>query len=180
MKKKLLFLFLAVCVVFSVCACGKKKEAETEEAKVDEVKTECMNFVGKQLPSIAQDRNEAVSLYNKDFAASTVDTTVLLTDLKETAIPRMETYINNLTAFETKTEEVTELKNYYLQSAQKQYEAMKMVVSAVEGENPDYLMQADNLINEAKTLLSEFDTKLAAIASAHGFTVQTASSTDAE
>ena len=181
MKKRRFLLLLMVLTALLATSCGKKKDDATEaaEEKSSAVKEECIDFVGTKLPAIAQERNEAIALYNKDFAGGSVDTDQLLTDLKNTAIPKMESYINKLSAIETTSKEVTDLKVCYMQSAQKQYDAMKMVVSAVEGENPDYLMQADNLINEADTLLAQFDQMLSETASANGFTVKKASATDA-
>ncbi len=183
MKKRIYVLMLTLCVALSFCACGKKKGENATEAAVEAANpavAECVDFVNTKLPAIAADRDAAVALYNEDFASSTVEPEKILADLRDTAIPQMETYINNLTAIEVTTPEVTEFKNLYLQSAQKQYEAMKMVVSAIEAENTDYLMQADNLISEADTLLMEFDTKLVTFASENGITLQTASGTDAQ
>ena len=69
------------------------------------------------------------------------------------------------------TDEVKALKDSYLQSVQKECEAMKMVVSAIDGENADYLTQADSLIAEAATLRSDYQTKLQAIANEQGIVV---------
>ena len=72
---------------------------------------------------------------------------------------------------EVATDEVKALKDSYLQSVQKEYEAMKMVVSAIDGENPDYLTQADTLISEAATLMSDYQSKLQTIADEQGIVV---------
>ena len=177
MKKRAILLLTVVCVLLSVCACGKKKEETTEAEKTENpVIADCASFVNEKLPAISKDRDEAVALYNEGFTGDSVDPQKVLSSLKNTAIPKMEIYINALSAIETTTDEVTQLKDCYLRSAQKQYEAMKMVVSAIEGENSDYLMQADNLISEADKLLAEFDTKLADIVKANGMVMKSTSS----
>jgi 2-hydroxy-3-keto-5-methylthiopentenyl-1-phosphate phosphatase len=91
--------------------------------------------------------------------------------LQDTAIPAMENCITTISNIEVATDEVKALKDSYLQSVQKECEAMKMVVSAIDGENADYLTQADSLIAEAATLRSDYQTKLQAIANEQGIVV---------
>ena len=83
----------------------------------------------------------------------------------------MENCITTISNIEVATDEVKALKDSYLQSVQKECEAMKMVVSAIDGENADYLTQADSLIAEAATLRSDYQTKLQAIANEQGIVV---------
>ena len=93
------------------------------------------------------------------------------TSLEGTAIPTMENCITTISNIEVATDEVKALKDSYLQSVQKECEAMKMVASAIDGENADYLTQADTLIGEAATLMSDYQTKLQAIANEQGIVV---------
>ena len=171
MKKKL-YIALMLCLTVLLCAaCGKKKEEDPAKALKDEV----VKFVGTDLPGIAAERDEAVKAFN-DAMAAAAEPSETLKKVKETCIPTMESYLNKLNALETTTPEVGELKELYRQSAQKQYDAMKMVVSAIEGENPDYLNQANTLITEAKTALSDYDAKLREICGANNITLTTGTS----
>ena len=83
----------------------------------------------------------------------------------------MEKCITTISGLETATDEVKALKDTYLQSVQKEYEAMKMVVSAIDGENADYLTQADSLISEAASLMNDYQTQLQTIANEQGIVV---------
>ena len=83
----------------------------------------------------------------------------------------MEKCITTISGLETATDEVKALKDTYLQSVQKEYEAMKMVVSAIDGENADYLTQADTLISEAASLMNDYQTQLQTIANEQGIVV---------
>jgi len=54
---------------------------------------------------------------------------------------------------------------------QKQYEAMKMVVNAVENEMPDYLVQAEALIVEAQTYMNDYENKVKELAASNQITI---------
>ena len=76
----------------------------------------------------------------------------------------MQNYINSLTAIEVSTDEVKNLKDLYLQSAQKQLDAMNKVAAAINEENPDYLTEADSLIKESEDLILQYQTQLRTLA----------------
>ena len=118
------------------------------------------------------DKKNKKSIYNAYFTGSSdQDLDAFKTSLQDTAIPAMENCITTISNIEVATDEVKALKDSYLQSVQKECEAMKMVVSAIDGENADYLTQADSLIAEAATLRSDYQTKLQAIANEQGIVV---------
>ena len=66
---------------------------------------------------------------------------------------------------------MAEIKQLYLMGVQKQYEAMKMVVNAIESEMPDYLVQAEALIVEAQLYMKDYEDKVVAIAASYQITI---------
>lgn len=167
MKKKLYMTVLAAALVISVAGCGKKEE--TQEA---DVKSDVIEFVNEELPAAKADHDSAIAVYNAYFAeGNEQDLATYKASLNDTAIPTMETCIQTISDIEVATDEVQALKDTYLQSIQKEYEAMKMVVSAIDGQNADYLTQADGLISEAATLMSDYQSQLQTIADAQGIAV---------
>ncbi len=164
--------YIAVLTLVLACAlagCGKKEEAE-DQAK--DVKTDVIEFVNEELPAAKTERDSAIATYNAYFAeGSEQDLNAFKASLHDSAIPAMENCIAAINAIEVDTDEVSDLKNVYLQSVQKEYEAMKMVESAIDGQNADYLTQADGLISEAATLMSDYQTKLQTIANEQGIVV---------
>lgn len=155
MKKKIYIAVLSLALACTAFGCGKKEE----DPKV-KIQQDVMNFVNEELPAISSDRDNAISVYNTYFNTEDLDIKKFLNDLQTTAIPNMETYIDNLSAVETNTDEVEELKSLYLQCAQKQCDAMKMVASAIEEENPEFLIQANTMIDEASGFLTQYESKL--------------------
>ena len=169
MKKKTYIAVLTLAFACTFAGCGKKEE--TTENTVD-VKADVVEFVNEELPAAKADHDSAVATYNAYFAeGSEQSLDEFKTALQDNAIPTMENCIATINAIEVETEEARDLKNTYLQSVQKEYEAMKMVVSAIDGENADYLTQADGLISEAATLMGDYQTKLQTIAGEQGIVV---------
>lgn len=169
MKKKTYIAVLTLALACTFAGCGKKEE--TTEKTVD-VKADVVEFVNEELPAAKTDHDSAVATYNAYFAEGNEQSLgEFKSALQDSAIPTMENCIATINAIEVETEEVRDLKNTYLQSVQKEYEAMKMVVSAIDGENADYLTQADSLISEAATLMGDYQTKLQTIAGEQGIVV---------
>lgn len=171
MKKKICIILTGLMMTCALVACGKDKK---EEVAVDETKTvqeDLVEFINDELPGIATDKDNALTIYNSYFNGTEVDNSALLTDLKSKAIPSLEKYIENLSAIEVETDEVKEVKQAYLMGVQKQYEAMKMVVNAVENEMPDYLVQAEALIVEAQTYMNDYENKVKELAASNQITI---------
>ena len=151
MKKRVYIAVVTLALASLFAGCGKKSADAAVSVK---------------------DHDNAIDIYNAYFTGgSDQGLDAFKTSLQDTAIPAMENCITTISNIEVATDEVKALKDSYLQSVQKECEAMKMVVSAIDGENADYLTQADSLIAEAATLRSDYQTKLQAIANEQGIVV---------
>ena len=163
MKKKLYIIAIMTMMLCLFTGCGKKKEKTTEETN-KALKDDIVLFVNEKLPAIESDRNKAVSIYNSYFETDNADLEKFSSDLQGTAIPAMEKYVSDLAAIEPATDEVKALKDLYLQSAQKQLDAMNKVAASINEENPDYLAEADALIKESEDLILQYQTQLRTLA----------------
>lgn len=164
MKKKFYIIAIMTLVLCLFTGCGKKKEEETADNSNNALKDDIVEFVNNKLPSIEGDRENAIAIYNSYFETDDVNLEQFSSDLQGTAIPQMQNYINSLTAIEVSTDEVKNLKDLYLQSAQKQLDAMNKVAAAINEENPDYLTEADSLIKESEDLILQYQTQLRTLA----------------
>ncbi|MBQ8914356.1 MAG: DUF3053 family protein [Lachnospiraceae bacterium] len=167
--KKIYITLITVCMICLLAACGKKEEDEKDNYA--EIKADVIEFVNEELPAIEGDRNTAISIYNSYFTTEDVKIEQFSSDLQNTAIPTMETYMNNLNNIEVSTDEVKALKDLYVQSSQKQLDAMNKVAASINEQNPDYLTEADSLIAESENLLLQYQTQLRTIALDAGITI---------
>lgn len=171
MKKKLYVVGLAVALACCAFGCGKKAE-DNQEAAVVDVKADVVTFVNEKLSAAKAYQDSAIMIYNSYFSEdNTQDLAAFRESLESTAIPAMENCVNTINGIEVATEEVSAMKAIYLQSVQKEQAALKMVVSAIDGENPEYLTQADSLITESANLMKEYQSQLDKIAAEQGIIV---------
>lgn len=171
MKKKICIILTGLMMVCSLAACGKDNKEEKPADEGVTVQEDLVEFINDELPGIAENKDNALSIYNSYFTGDSIDNDALVTDLKNNAIPSMETYISELNDIEVDTAEVEEIKQLYMMGVQKQYEAMKMVVNAIENEMPDYLVQAEALIVEAQIYMGDYEAKVVEIASNNNITI---------
>ena len=171
MKKKIIAITMMLSMSAALCSCGKEQSQETTTTE-NLVKKDVIEFVSTELPSIKAKRDSAIGIYNSYFANDNADVDAFVVSLKNDAIPGMEQYLKDLNAIETETDDVTQLKALYAQSAQRQYDAMKMVLSALEGDNADYLTQAENLVSESNELMKQYNDMLNSVASENGIIIK--------
>lgn len=158
MKKKIYVMFMLLAMLFTVAGCGKEnKENVSEEVSVQD---DIVNFVNVELAGIMTYRDTAIESYNSYFMEESVNVSDFLTELEAAAIPNMESFVSELEKIQVETPEVQELKDMYLESANMQLEAMRMVVTAIKEENPDYLAEADILISGAGDIMIQYESKL--------------------
>lgn len=147
-------------LIAGLAGCGKNKEEDATAKLRDEVVT----FVNEDLASISAERDEAVAVYNNYFTSDNKEPDVFLDSLNNDAIPKMQSFIDDLNAIETESDEVTNLKNLYLQGSQKQLDAMNKVAQAITEENTDYLSEADDDIAESKSYFTQYESALKLLA----------------
>lgn len=174
MKKKIYLTLLTVIMACSLFGCGKEKGKDTTTTTEDPkalVREDIVEFVNKELSSIKGDRDNAINIYNSYFQTEGVDLDQFLAELDSKAIPGMNDYMAKLQAIDVSSNEVSNIKEIYVQSSQKQLDAMNMVASAIREQNPEYLSQADLLIKESKELLASFESELKVLAANYDITV---------
>lgn len=165
MKKKIYAAALTLMLACAFTGCGKKEET------VNKVQEEIVTFVNESLPAINSDRENAIAVYNTYFTSEDADLQQYLANLNDTAIPDMETYVANVTAIETESEEVTNLKSLYLQSVQKECDAMKMIASAIEEDNVEFLTQAETMMKDAQSYMTQYQSQLKILAIDNDITI---------
>ncbi|MBQ8166139.1 MAG: hypothetical protein IJZ96_03785 [Lachnospiraceae bacterium] len=170
-KKRICIILTGAMMACALMACGKDKGEDVVADEGNVVQEDLVEFINEELPAIAADKNNALSIYNSYFTGIDIDNDALVADLKNNALPSMETYISNLSAIQVDTPEVEEIKQLYLVGIQKQYEAMKMVVNAVENQMPDYLVQAEALIVEAEIYMTDYEAKVVEVAGNNQITI---------
>jgi hypothetical protein len=160
--KKICIATAGLSLVAGLVGCGKKSVDDSDPYAA--IRDEVVTFVNEDLAAISAERDEAVAVYNDYFTSDNKEPEAFLETLNNDAIPKMQSFVDELTNIETTTDEVTELKNLYLQGSQKQLDAMNKVAAAITEENTDYLTEADNDITESKSYFTQYESQLKLLA----------------
>ena len=159
MKKRILALVLATAMIFSVVGCGKKKDKD--EATGASVQEEIVKLVNEDLPGIAADRDNAVSIYNDYFKdSSSQDSESWKTKLESEALTSYDTYLANLDALTYENAEVQNLKDLFAKSASSQRDAIQCVVDAINNLDSAKLGEASQCIDDSETYLKMYEDEL--------------------
>jgi hypothetical protein len=176
--KKIYMAVIGLSLVAGLAGCGKKSADESDPYAA--IRDEVVSFVNEDLAAISSERDEAVAVYNNYFTSDNKEPEVFLETLNNDAIPKMQSFVDELTAIETTSDEVTELKNLYLQGSQKQLDAMNKVATAITEESTDYLTEADNDITESKSYFTQYESQLKLLAIDCNITINGSFSDDAD
>ena len=173
MKKKLLVVCMTVAMMFSFAGCGKKEQTETEtvtEAGIT-VGAEVEQFINRDLPSIASDRDKAVRLY-KAYFEKNMDSEQWLGSLENEAITSYDSYLEKLRAFEYTTSEVQNLQNQYIQSAELQRNAIQDVIDGIKNSDSSYFDSAEEKIEQSETYMAQYKDSLKTVCADNGITIK--------
>ena len=154
--KKIMTLMLCIILVLGVSGC--KKSEETDPNK--NLKDELVKFINEDIPSIQNDRDAAVNLYNSYFTSENTNAEEFASQLETTAIPKLEKFLSNIDAISLTQDRVIALRDELKNASTKQLEAIKLVVQAIKENNPDLLTTADTLITESKNIIADYEKQL--------------------
>lgn len=196
MKKKLLIIGILTLSLACMSGCGKKKkssDATTEiasttdsqaEATAD-AKSELIKLVNTDIPSLSEKKDSAIDVYNSYFSADGPKLDKYADKIKNEAMPDMKAYIDGLEALDYQADEVKALRDLCVESAKKQYEAIELVVKAIEDKDDSKLKDADKCVTESKELEKKYQDEVKKLANSLGIdvvdntAVNAATSTDA-
>lgn len=186
-KNGLLITALGMAMTAGLTGCGDKETATTgSDTSAAPVSTEAvttaptitlqdeiLSFVGKDLPGIAAERDEAVALYNSYFAdGSDKNSERWMSILSDQALPKYDSYLTKLKALNLVNPEMEELKKLYVESADLQRAAIEDVINAIKNADTSLLDYAQNKVNESKAKLGEYEEKLKTMCTANNIVLQ--------
>lgn len=154
----------AACVLLT--GCGKK-----EETVDNTVKDDLVEFVSVELPSIQEERDNAINKYNECFNNDSISPDDFLAALENEAVPELTSYIDKLNAIEVTSDEVKELKDAFYNSSSKQLEAMNYVVVALKEKDAESLNKAEACLNESASYLTNYETQLKTLAAEYNIEI---------
>lgn len=154
MKK--LLCFLAILSLLALSACS-----------ADPVQEDLMTYVNEDLMSIFELEAEAVDSYSSVSGNNYTDDWTMYETMDAVTIPAYTEFIEKLESIRPETKEVRAVHEIYIDASNTQFRAMKMILIALELQSYDKILEANELLDEGRTKLRQFQDELEELMEEH-------------
>ncbi|MDG5789351.1 hypothetical protein QA612_17970 [Evansella sp. AB-P1] len=146
MKKNFILLFLSIGAIFFILTgCFS-----------DPVKDDLEDYVNNGIMPLAEDEDEIISLYESVTGINYIDDFILYETIHLDIIPKYQVFIDDLEAIRPETREVRDIHEVYIQAHNTQYNAMVIILDALDYQDHGLINNANENLNEARTLFRNF------------------------
>ena len=154
MKKVILCTILPIIFVLSACFS-------------DPIQDDLMNYVNKEMTTAFELEATAVTAYDQVSGINYTDDVTMYDALVLTVIPTYNEFIKELNTVPIDTEELREIHEIYIEGADLQYNAFVKIVRALETQDPLLIEEANGMLEEARSLLREYQNEIDKLAKEH-------------
>jgi hypothetical protein len=153
-KKVILCTILPIIFVLSACFS-------------DPIQDDLMNYVNKEMTAAFELEATAVTAYDQVSGINYTDDVTMYDALVLTVIPTYNEFIKELNTVPIDTEELREIHEIYIEGADLQYNAFVKIVRALETQDPLLIEEANGMLEEARSLLREYQNEIDKLAKEH-------------
>lgn len=151
------FLLMLAVVLLITIGCTSK----------DPIREDLINYINNELLPIANLEKEAAEAYESVTGSNYKDDIQLYNTVNEVVIPKYREFVEKLEAIQPKTEEIRKLHELYIEAANIQFNAFNLILSAVENQDRNLVVQANEKLEQGRKLLREFNYQLEELAKKH-------------
>lgn len=155
MKKSLVFFLLTVISLILV-GCFS-----------DPVKEDLENYVNDGILPLAADEEEIIALFESVTGNNYQDDYVLYETIKEDIIPLYRRFIDDIEAIRPETPEVRKLHEGYIDASNEQFNAMIMILDAIDYQDHGLVKDANEKLDNARKSFRNFQYDLESLLDEH-------------
>lgn len=133
----------------------------------DPVQEDILNYVNKELKDAAKFESAAITAYESVTGANFTDDQTLYDALTNEVMPNYEKLLKELDSIAIETDELKEIHDIYIDGAEIQYKAFTVILQAIEEQDDDLIEEANGMLTDAETLISDYQNKLDKLANEH-------------
>lgn len=126
-----------------------------------------MNYVNSEMTTAFELEATAVSAYDQVSGINYTDDVTMYDALVITVIPTYNEFIKELNSVPIDTEELRAVHEKYIEGADLQYNAFVKIVRALETQDPLLIEEANGMLEEARSLLREYQNEIDKLAEEH-------------
>ncbi len=157
MKKLLSIILLAAVALTVFGGCG-----------ADPLQDDLINYINNQIPALTKLENTVASEYSAVTSDEKTTDAEFAEKLEDVIIPAEDELIKKAKAIVPATEELNELHTKYINSLSIQREGLDLMLEAAQTSDKSLLASAEEKIEEAEALSSQYLSELTALKMRHG------------
>ncbi|WP_256241324.1 hypothetical protein [Bacillus sp. V3B] len=133
----------------------------------DPVQDDLLVYLNEELADISHLENEALTAYESVTGPNYTSDQELYETLTFQVIPAYQEFADKLEDIKVETEELREIHEGYIDGVNLQYNAFVTVVTALDELDPGKIEEANAMLNEARTLMRDFNDNIEQLAEEH-------------
>lgn len=138
----------------------------------DPVKDDLEEYVNEGILPLMSDEEEILSLYGSVTGNNYTDDYVLYETIQSDIIPKYQNFITAIEDIRPKTSEVRELHEIYIKASNDQYNAMIMILDAIEYQDHGVIKEANEKLDGARRLMRDFQYELEELLDNHNLEIE--------
>ncbi|MBN8577252.1 MAG: hypothetical protein J0L66_09925 [Cytophagales bacterium] len=131
------------------------------------VQQDLINYINVEMPKVATLESEALEAYESISGANYQNDSTMYYTITETVLPKYEEFYALLKDIKPATEDVNQLHAKYLQAAEDQLQAFKLILDAIEKQDPQIIIAANKDLAEGRALLTTWRASLDSACAKH-------------
>jgi hypothetical protein len=136
------------------------------------IQSDILNYVNEELKTAHDLEEKAVSAYKSVAGANYTDDQTMHDALVNEVIPNYTEFINELENVTIETDELKEIHEIYLKGANLQFNGFEKIVEAIEKQDSGLIEEANQLLEEGRLQIEDYNTKLDELAEENNVEVE--------
>lgn len=148
----------------------KKSETETPTQETD-LTQDFTNYID-EIILLAPEEDRIIGLYDSVTGLNYTNDEVLYYTLLDEVIPSYRQFVTEIESIMPKNPRIRDLHELYIEAANTQYNSFTLMISAIEHQDMDTMTQANQGLDQARTLLRDWLYEVEAISVETGVRIQ--------
>lgn len=131
-----------------------------------------LNYINHDMAEIGEIEDKALSSYNSVTGSNYTDDWTMYYELSTTTIPLCSELNEKVVSISPQNEEISDLHSIYRNFAYKYLNAMAMMLEAIEQQDRTKIIEANDLLNDANNLGTQYRQELYRLADKYGIEIE--------
>ncbi len=119
----------------------------------DPVQQDLLNYINVEMPKVATLESEAITAYESISGENYQNDSIMYFTMAETVVPKYQEFYTTLESIKPATAEVASLHKEYVHAAADQLDAFRLIIEAIEKQDPQIITRANEDLAEGRALL---------------------------